>query len=172
MHPNGRAKFQQLATERVNRFRNCMLLVINLSDFRYKWDLVEVQWYFRELRSRYDVMAEEMKNRKIIRSNVYLEPMQAMPISQWSHGELAIKERFHALMVSRMNRAINVMNLLLNLVNRNVYSYGMQEVRQILLYMNRVMDITMSHFAGIGNFEFKEVDESAQEGMEQVMMSR
>ena len=107
-------KFQNFAVDRVNRFKNGMLFIANLSDSRYDYSETEVLYYFKELKCRIEAVKEEFWNHKIKRSTLVIEEINEMPKARRSHCDDPMNEKFHKLMVIRLNRIVKILNLLLN----------------------------------------------------------
>lgn len=151
MKENDHEKWLRLAIVRLNRFKDTMLLISNLSDSRYDYERSEVEWYFDEIDKRINIVKEEFFHSRSKKSNATIEEIQCQTV-QFSSD---MNQRFHKLMVIRMNRIVTILNLLLNLSNRSHYQFYSNETKQIFAYMKKVLEITLSHFIGVGDFTFE-----------------
>lgn len=145
-------RFKRLAEVRLNRFKNTCLLISNLSDSRYDYNEKEVKWYFDRIKESVDIMKKEFGNPTLKRSYTVLQEIDEF---QYRSKESDMCDKFHRLMTNRINRLISIMNLLLNLVNRSAYNYYSKDIKQMFDFIDDVLDITLSHFIGIGDFHFK-----------------
>jgi hypothetical protein len=158
-------KFKRLAEIRVNRFKNLMLLISNLSDSRYDYTEEEAVYYYSELKGRIEAVKNEFYQSRSKKSELEIEdfkPLHPLDSDKFS-SEMNMK--FHKLMVGRLNRIAPLLRLLVNLTNRSHYDFRSADVKQIFNYMNKVNDTTLSHFVGIGDFSFSNQMEEEQEDL-------
>jgi hypothetical protein len=159
MKESDHGKWVRLAVVRLNRFKDTMLLISNLSDSRYDYSEREVNWYFGEINKRMELVKNEFFHSRSRKSSVTVEEIKP----QTAEFSSDMNERFHRLMVIRVNRIVTIFNLLLNLSNRSHYQFYSGEVKQAFEYMKKVSDTTLSHFIGIGDFSFEKQDDGEED---------
>ena len=148
-------KWVRLITNRLNRFKNSMLLISNLSDSRYDSTEEEIMHYFSQIKDKISLVKKEFINAQNRKSSLVLEDIKPWPKEYYSH----MNERFHTLMTIRMNRIVKILRLFVNLTNRSHYHFYSYEVKQVFEYIDNIVDITLSHFIGIGDFSFIDYEE-------------
>ncbi len=63
------------------------------------------------------------------------------------------RERFIRIAESRTNKALEMIRLIGNLSNKNVYEYTAEDVKKIFTVLEQELELAKKQFTGIGNSE-------------------